>query len=238
MQILNFRVALVKKSVIFMFGIIYKITNLLDGKIYVGQTKQSIEKRFQDHFYTKYHIGRAIREYGAENFKIELLEECETLEELNEKEKFWIKTLNCKSPNGYNLTDGGDGHYTLNEEARKKIAKANKKRVFTPEMRKKLSDSQKGKKLSAEHRAKISAANKGKKRSAETKAKMSEASKKRKMTEETREKISQSKKGKKLSPETCKKMSESKIGHTITEDTRAKMSASRKAYWERKHSQK
>ncbi|MBR5914145.1 MAG: GIY-YIG nuclease family protein [Selenomonadaceae bacterium] len=87
--------------------IIYKITNLINGKIYVGQTKFSVEKRFKEHAKADSLIGRAIRKYGKENFKIEVIETCKTFIELNEREIFWIAKLNCKVPNGYNIADGG-----------------------------------------------------------------------------------------------------------------------------------
>ena len=87
--------------------IVYKITNLLNGKIYVGQTKKTLDKRFKEHSKAKTVIGAAIRKYGAENFKIEVIEFCQNFLELNEREIFWIEKLNCKVPNGYNVADGG-----------------------------------------------------------------------------------------------------------------------------------
>ena len=49
-----------------------------------------------------------MQEFGAENFMIEVIEECESKEELNEREIFWIGELNCKYPNGYNTKNGGN----------------------------------------------------------------------------------------------------------------------------------
>ena len=86
--------------------VVYKITNLLNGKIYVGQTTQPIEKRFIQHSYAYSPLGQAMRQCGVENFTIEIIERCSTKEQLNERERFWIKVLNSKSPNGYNLSDG------------------------------------------------------------------------------------------------------------------------------------
>lgn len=93
---------------------IYKITNSINGKVYVGQAVD-IKRRWQEHnshsfspTHSSYNhtIHRAIRKYGIENFIFEVLEECsETL--LNEKEIYWIAKLNSKQ-NGYNMTDGGD----------------------------------------------------------------------------------------------------------------------------------
>ena len=57
--------------------IIYKITNLLDGKIYVGQTKKTLEKRIEQHKHNKHScIGKAIHDFGLENFSYEIIEEC------------------------------------------------------------------------------------------------------------------------------------------------------------------
>lgn len=86
---------------------IYKITNKLNGKIYVGQTKFSVEKRFKQHAKADSVIGSAIRKYGIENFNVEVIETCKTFTELNEREIFWIDFYNCKVPNGYNVADGG-----------------------------------------------------------------------------------------------------------------------------------
>ena len=124
------------------YGVIYKITNLLDGMIYVGQTTRSIEVRFREHAVADSRIGNAIRKYGAENFSCEVVEECESRAALDEREIFWIAHFDCKSPNGYNLTDGGEGgsglcgenHYwfgkNLPAEACVKMADA--KRADTP----------------------------------------------------------------------------------------------------------
>ena len=87
--------------------IVYKITNLIDGKIYVGQTIRTLERRFKEHTEADSLIGKAIRKFGIENFSSEILETCQTKKQLNEREIFWIEKLNCKTPNGYNVKDGG-----------------------------------------------------------------------------------------------------------------------------------
>lgn len=95
---------------------------------YVGQTNRKLRVRLCSHQNNPSgYIGRAIRKYGLKNFKVEILEECETPEQLNEREIFWISTLNTKSPNGYNLTDGGEGMhgFKYNEETRAKISTNN-----------------------------------------------------------------------------------------------------------------
>ena len=110
-----------------MFIVVYKITNLLNEKIYIGQTKQPIERRFLQHSKANYPLGQAMRECGLENFTIEIIERCENQNELNEREKFWIKVLKSKSPNGYNLSSGCNGFCEKNKMA-------TNKRVFTMRM--------------------------------------------------------------------------------------------------------
>lgn len=116
-----------------MYGVIYKITNLVNGKIYIGQTKNNVELRFYQHRYSDSVIGKAIRKYGIKNFKIDIVEECESFEKMNEREIFWIKELNCKYPNGYNLTDGGEGVVNPSEEIRQKISNTKKGRPGRPQ---------------------------------------------------------------------------------------------------------
>lgn len=89
--------------------LIYKITNTLNGKLYIGQTTQKIERRFLQHSKAETPLGNAMRNCGLENFTIEVIEECITKEQANEREKFWIRVLKCKIPNGYNQCDGGAG---------------------------------------------------------------------------------------------------------------------------------
>ena len=87
--------------------LVYKITNLINGKLYIGQTIRTIEERFNDHIYDDSNIGNAIREYGCENFSIEVIEKCKSKEELNAYENYYIAYFDSKEPNGYNLI-GGD----------------------------------------------------------------------------------------------------------------------------------
>lgn len=93
-------------------GKIYKITNLINGKIYVGRTKHNIEERFRQHVKdkrVKTAIGSAIKKYGIENFTIKKIEDVFTIEQAMEREKYWIKELNSQNREiGYNLTEGGD----------------------------------------------------------------------------------------------------------------------------------
>lgn len=99
-------------------GYIYKITNLINNKIYVGQTRFTINKRFQQHIYQagkrqhSFPLYRAMQKYGVENFIIEPLEEIQDETLLNEREIYWIKKLDSyiKNNKGYNSTYGGEGN--------------------------------------------------------------------------------------------------------------------------------
>lgn len=98
-------------------GKIYLIFNDVNDKVYVGQTIQSLNKRFNGHCcYSKtdrsvnMYIKRAIHKYGRDKFHIKLIEEC-PVEELSKREKYWINYYDSYN-NGYNLTLGGqDSNY-------------------------------------------------------------------------------------------------------------------------------
>ena len=92
---------------------IYKITNKLNGKPYIGQTCQPLEKRFFQHSKADSPLGSDMRECGIENFTIEAVAECESVEQANQYEQLCIKVLGCKVPKGYNRTDGGEVGYSV-----------------------------------------------------------------------------------------------------------------------------
>ncbi len=107
--------------------LIYKITNMISGKIYIGQTVQTVRDRWHEHSRPRRgaHTGRsaiasAISLYGKENFKIEEIDTASSLEELNIKEETYIKAFNSLAPNGYNLHLGGDSRI-CHEETKGKI---------------------------------------------------------------------------------------------------------------------
>ncbi len=90
--------------------VIYLLTDTTNGMRYVGKTMHKLCKRIGEHRRGKKHyVDRAINSHGWENFTVEILDECETPDELSEREQYRIATLNTKFPNGYNLTDGGEG---------------------------------------------------------------------------------------------------------------------------------
>lgn len=118
---------------------IYKITNISNGKIYVGQAVSHIlnhkryrpyghQGRFRCHiseaFSSKknqsHYLNNAIRKYGVDDFVVELIECCE-IEKSDEREIYYIKELNSLFPNGYNLKNGGSV-FTHSDESKKRVS--------------------------------------------------------------------------------------------------------------------
>jgi group I intron endonuclease len=146
--------------------IIYKTTNLINGKFYVGKD----ERNKNDYLGSGLNLHRAIKKYGKENFIKETIEICSTREELIEREKYWIKETKAQEL-GYNIADGGWGGNTMCEEnkervingfkGRKHTTESNEKRRTTREKRKqenpdayKISEEQK-QILSKTHKGKV-----------------------------------------------------------------------------------
>lgn len=87
---------------------IYKTTNKINNKIYIGKSSKSINESM-DYFGSGVLISAAIKKYGIDNFSKEILEEV-SHEDINHREKFWIAYFNSRDLSiGYNLSDGGDG---------------------------------------------------------------------------------------------------------------------------------
>lgn len=92
---------------------IYKITNTINGKSYIGKTKKTFEVRFKEHIQESKKerckdrpLYRAMNKYGVDVFTIEVLEETDNPVE---REKYWIEFYGTFGSNGYNATKGGDG---------------------------------------------------------------------------------------------------------------------------------
>ena len=96
-----------------MYGIIYKVTNKLNNKIYIGQTIQNLSERKAKHYYKarqkEYdtHFINALRKYPEESFIWEIIDQANSQEELDSKEKYWIQYYNSIN-DGYNTKDGGE----------------------------------------------------------------------------------------------------------------------------------
>ena len=203
--------------------VIYKITNLINDMIYIGQDS----KNRNTYYGSGVLIKRAIKKYGKANFKREILEHCNTKEELNSREVFWIKELNSKEI-GYNICSGGQGQNTdevkerfsksrrgVNnvmygktrpDSVKEAISKANKGRTWTDEQRQSFNEYVRTRIINEEQKQeiskKISEKLKGKIKSEEHKKKLSAANlgkvsprKGAKMSEESKRKLSESTKG-------------------------------------------
>ena len=165
-------------------GVIYRIWNRVNAKSYIGKTiypKERIQKHFSGSSACPA-LHNAIKKYGKDAFVVEILEEDVPEHLLAKFECLHIRFWNAKVPNGYNLTDGGEGMsgWKASQETRRKISEAQKGKSLSPEHRRKLSEAKKGtpshnkgKTLSPEHRRKISEANQN--RSPEHRQKLSKS---------------------------------------------------------------
>lgn len=209
-------------------GIIYKATNIFNGKVYIGLTKSSLENRMAGHLSDSkngkgYYFHRALLKHGFENFVWEIIDTAKSYNELCSKECYWIKEYkSIDSKYGYNLTYGGEG-FKPNEL----IKEALKGHSVSDEVRQKISNTLKGRKLAKETIEKIRKSNIGFKHSEESKKKMRIAAIGRpgnragmKTSEETKEKIRQSNLGWKHTEEAKMKMSKAKKGVPWTEARR------------------
>lgn len=237
---------------------IYIITNILNGKMYIGQA-QSIKIRWQRHktklrknYHENKHLQRAWNKYGESVFRFRILESC-PIGNLDKREQFY---LNAYFPSGmlYNIAiDASSNQRGLkaSAETRLKLSKAHKGRKFTIEHRRKIGAAHKNKIVSIETRERIGKASTGRVHSEATRLKISKSSKGHQVSEKQRQvtiernktriisddmrrKISIAHKGnkhclgRKLSEETRSKISNSLKGKHPTEETRRKMSEAQK----------
>jgi len=152
------------------YGVVYKITNLINKKAYIGQTKRSIKERLNGHFYpgngsknTK--LYKAICKYGKENFIVETIDTACSLDELNKKEIYYISLLKSIDY-GYNTRPGGacTEKTPSKEETKKKISAATSGK----------NNPMYGTKMSDSHKEKLRKINTGKKASEKTRKLLSE----------------------------------------------------------------
>ena len=245
------------------YNYIYKTTNLINGKIYVGQHRTNKNPDNDIYLGSGIIINRAIKQYGRIQFYRDILEMCiPCINQLNYKELYWIKQLNSIIPNGYNIAIGSKGG-VINEETRKKISISNSGKKRTEETKKRISEFQRGRKASEETKERMSISmfgkNKGKMPTKETKLIWSK-NRKGKQTgsdnpffgkhhsEETKKKLSEKHKGYKHTDESKKKISLASMGRTpmlgkkVSDETKLKRSISlkgknlgEKSYWFGKH---
>jgi len=98
---------------------VYKISNDINNKLYIGITSCGYKNRFKQHTKADSYIGKAIRKHGIEHFRIEVIDIAETKEEVMRKEIYWIDYYDSYK-NGYNLTIGGEGT-SLNYKIKTKL---------------------------------------------------------------------------------------------------------------------
>lgn len=146
--------------------LIYKITNTVNNKIYVGLTEQTLEQRWHNHMVrlkrkikNNYIIYNAMKKHGVENFSIELIEKCNSEEHMKQRETELIAELNTLPPNGYNMALGGsvnnmkspivyENHakITRSKEWRERVSKQWKDVPKTDEQKKLYSEQKMGEK--------------------------------------------------------------------------------------------
>ena len=235
-------------------AIVYLITNLANGKRYVGKTIQTLGTRWKAHGCVAKqgrgnHLADAMRKHGADSFIIETIEVCESDADAMAAEKRWIVSLGTKVPDGYNLTDGGEGHagHLHTEEWKRKRSEAMKASPpRDPEIGRKISAALKGRPSpkkgkpgpkrteDAKRKTSESLMETHRKRredgivivmSDEQKAKLSAAMTGRghAHSEETKEKIRRASTGAVFSEERRAKIGDAKRGIPHTTETRARM---------------
>lgn len=158
--------------------IIYKHTNKINGKVYIGQTQAKAKLRWNNGlgYKNSSYFYSAIQKYGWENFEHEIIEEnILTAKEAYEREQYWIKYYHSfvgdEQCNGYNLTIGGHGNFgrIVSEETKQKISKAKLGKKMT------CKAWNLGIPLSEERKQNLRLKNLGKKQSEETKQKRKES---------------------------------------------------------------
>jgi group I intron endonuclease len=123
-------------------ALVYKITNQVNGKVYIGVTTRTLHERWLEHTAPSrriFPLHKALDKYGKENFTIEEVLASENLDEILAKEIELISFYNSYDKGGYNATFGGEGG-NQTPETRAKISASKMGHSVSPELRKKLSD--------------------------------------------------------------------------------------------------
>lgn len=212
--------------------IVYRITNKINGKVYIGKTVKPLTRRWQHHKRdargeSQVYFHRAIRKHGPESFIVEPVYVAKTEKELAAMETFFIVLHQSYKPeNGYNGTLGGDGIGLLTDETRQRMRDAK-----TPEIRRRMSERMMGVPLSIEHCRRIGDSKRGEKnphwgkpRSEETRRRIGKAQLGKKLSPEHREKIGKAHQGKALSEEHRLALSEAHKGLVFSDEHRKNLS--------------
>lgn len=218
--------------------VIYKATNVVTGKFYIGKTIQSLKKRRYVHEWSaargekargyKSKFYNALRKYGSGSFQWKIIDTANTLEELNKKERRYIAELDSIK-RGYNISPGGAGgdnftNHPNKEEIRLKISRATTGIKRSEEFKKQNRERQIGRVISPETIEKLRKKLKGKIKSQEHKDKIRQSLTGRSVPEEVRDKISAALKGRVQSAEHIEKRARSRRGTKLSEETKKKIS--------------
>lgn len=199
---------------------IYKITNKINGKLYIGFTSKSIKTRFNNHVAhmknnnkKNCYLQNSLEKHGIQNFKIEpIYQSCDQQHTLKIMEPYFIKEYNTFLGEGYNETSGGEGilNYSHSEESKRKMSESSKGKGYW----------NKGKKLGPQ--------------SEESKKKKSEALMGKAKSKIHAENISRARIGMKFSEEHCVSIKKARKNQIITESHKRKISESMRLYFKNK----
>lgn len=172
-----------------MYWCIYRTTNKVNGKTYIGQHKVKSILKEDGYMGSGVMIMRAIKKYGKENFEKTYITIAISQSEANVLEQFYIDEERAKGKAEYNIADGGKGskghHWKPSKEWIRKNADSHRGHIVSEETRRKISEKHKGRVFSEEHKKKLSEARKGKPSYWRGKN----------LTDEAKHKISESRKG-------------------------------------------
>lgn len=212
---------------------IYKTTKLITGKIYIGQSIRNIQNSF-GYFGSGIYIKNALKKYGKDQFKKEILIEVFDQLWLDYYEEYYIKYFNSLIPNGYNIAKKSKGHGKWSDETKLKIGKTSKGRFLSDESKIKISNSLKGHFVSDKTKLKIRKTSKGRKHTKESKIKISNSLKGRIpwnkglknvqiISDETRKKLSNAGKNRKFSKKHKENLSKSLKGRILSNEWKEKI---------------
>lgn len=188
-----------------MYFTVYETTNLINGKKYRGAHK--CKNPHDGYLGSGNIIESAVGKYGKNNFTKEILEYCNDVEHMYEREAHWVDRAWVDRHDTYNTKTGGFANFYVSEGTRRKISKVHSGKAISEEVKKRISETLAGRKLTHEHRSNIGLGQLGAKRSDEIKKKMSKAQKDREHgphSPETKAKMSVTRKGR-VSPNKGKK---------------------------------
>ena len=230
--------------------LIYKITNNLNGKIYIG--KHKTEDLNDGYMGSGTAIRKAIQKHGIENFSKEILFDVYGEDLMNFLEEVIVDENFVNRKDTYNIALGGQGGVLeQSEETKRKISESIMGHAVSEETRRKLSKAHKGKSygpISEDHKRKLLEANIGRHHSEETRKKISDKHKGSRHTDEWKEKMSERNSGennpfygKGHSQDTKTKMSKNhadfsgknhpRYGKHVSEETKRKIAEARRKYW-------